>query len=350
LEKKRWLKMDFFRLCFDKFYDFIKPVVFYGTKKDPEKAYDLFVSFCKVLYKSKLEKIVLDNESNKIVIPFELSNAAGFNKNGEIPPSVLKYMGFDRIVVGTVTNEGYKGNPKPRCIRYPETESLVNWMGFPCDGSKVVSERLISYGDHGIPLTMNIMSTPKKQGDDLLKDLESTILDMRDVPYVDRFELNISCPNTFSCDGSLDARSEYSKQLGSMVDVIESLLYPEQSLYIKVSPDIDEFEVIRILSVSYNRNVEGFTISNISTKQNPKLAKNSSFKGGISGNAMYAESLRVQRLFFKKMMKDYKIIACGGINSVEKIKERIFYDAKGIQIYTPLIFSGPKIIKELRKF
>ena len=175
--------MDLFRLCLDNLYDIIKPIIFLGTKKDPEKAHELFVSFCKILYRSKLEKIVLDNKNNKLELPFEFSNAAGFNKNGEIPLSVLNHMGFDRVVIGTVTNNSWEGNPKPRCIRYPETESLDNWLGFPGDGSKVVSERLTSYGNHKIPLTINLMSTPKKYGDDLLKDLEGTILDLRDALY-----------------------------------------------------------------------------------------------------------------------------------------------------------------------
>jgi len=43
------------------------------------------------------------------------------------------------------------------------------------------------------------------------------------------------------------------------------------------------------------------------------------------------------------------IIACGGIDSVERAKIRTEKDiAFGIQVYTPLIFQGPKLLRELR--
>ena len=69
---------------------------------------------------------------------------AGLNKNAEIPPSTMKYLGFDRVVIGTVTNDKWKGNPKPRIARYPSTESLVNWMGLPGEGAEKIVERLLN--------------------------------------------------------------------------------------------------------------------------------------------------------------------------------------------------------------
>jgi len=337
--------MDVVRYGLDLLYDIIKPAVFLTTSKDPEKAHELFISFCQFLHKTGLEKIVLDNKSNKIIPPFELSNAAGFNKNGEIHPFVLQYLGFDRVVIGTITNDAWPGNPRPRCKRYTETESLVNWMGFPGEGSQAVAERLVEYGKHEVPLTINFMSTPQKHGDELLRDLESTILNLRDHPYVDRFELNISCPNTPNKYGRIDARDEHQKQLDNMLTGVEGLLHPSQELYIKVSPDLDVKDVNETIAVSKYHLVNGFTISNISTEYNNE-------KGGVSGNAVYDSSSRVQNLFQEYIIKNnksWKIIACGGINSIEKAKERLSKDTTGIQIFTPLIFSGTKILRELRR-
>ena len=53
-------------------------------------------------------------------------------------------------------------------------------------------------------------------------------------------------------------------------------------------------------------------------------------------------------------MKNYDekwdIIACGGIDSLEKAKERMTPSTKGIQIFTPLIFKGTRLLRELREY
>ena len=113
--------MDFIRRGFDKLYDAIKPAVFDRTQKDHKKAHELFVSACKSMRALRLEKLILNNRSNNLDPGFELSNAAGLNKNGNIPPTVLQYMGFDRVVVGTVTYDQWDGNPRPTVRRYPES-------------------------------------------------------------------------------------------------------------------------------------------------------------------------------------------------------------------------------------
>src|SRR3989344_5450341 len=348
--------MDIIRTGFDNFYDWIKPFVFRATNEDPQKAHEWFVGLCNSLHNLCLEKIVLDNKNNYIGPSFELSNAAGFNKNGDFPPSVLNYLGFNRVVVGTVTYDRWSGNPRPTIKRYPETESMVNWMGLPGEGAEIVSQKMLNYGFHRIPITINFMSTPQKQGDELLKDIEGTILNTRDLPYVDRFELNVSCPNTHSKTGKMDAREENLRMLDAMLKVVEDNVYPDQEIYLKISPDSSEADVNDTTDVAKNYRVNGFVTTNTTTKHDRKYISVSPIVdgkqvGGASGNAVYEDSLRVQKLYYnkkKEFKKDWKLIACGGINSLERVVERLENGAIGIQIYTPLIFSGPKLIRQMR--
>ncbi|MFH0808157.1 MAG: hypothetical protein V1888_00900 [archaeon] len=343
--------MDLLRSGFDNFYSAIKPIVFNATKKDPEVAHKLFVSFLNTLYNTGTDNIILQHSSNDKKSSIELSNAAGFNKNAEISPSTMEYLGFERSVIGTVTSDSWEGNPRPRIIRYPSSQSLINWMGLPGDGAEAIAERLMGYKSSNIPLTINLMSTPQKQGDALLRDLEKTILTLRGVPSVDRFELNISCPNTHSVGGRLDARSEYQNQLEGMIDVVESNIHKEQILYLKISPDLSREGVQEIFSAIEGHNVKGVTSTNTTTNHSPNYIAESPKKGGASGDAVYSDSVRVQDLFaeaIKTNNSDLEIIACGGINSIKKAEERIEKGAKEIQIYTPIIFSGPKILREFR--
>ncbi len=350
--------MQHLRNVFDIFYDTIKPIIFKATEKDPQIAHELFTYFCKALHTSHLEKIVLDNEDNHLKPPFELSNAAGFNKNADIPPKVLKYLGFDRVVFGTITYDKWDGNPRPTIRRYVETESMVNWMGLPGDGAQVITERIAGYGDHKVPITINFMSTPKKQGDELLRDLEGTILTTRDLPYVDRFELNISCPNTHSGSGKIDTRKENLRMLDSMMKVTDANIYPHQNIYLKVSPDSTRADVDDTISIAKNHRVKGVVTTNTTTRHDRRYISASpevdgKQVGGGSGNAVYEDSLNVQKMYETKINEldlDWKIIACGGNNSLQRINKRLEQKAVGIQIYTPLIFSGTKLLRELRNY
>ena len=139
----------------DNWYDSHKDRIFERTKDDPEVAHESFVKLARAIHKLGLEKLLLNCPENASNPGFEISNAAGFNKNGEIPPTFLKYLGFDRVVVGTVTADAWDGNPRPRIKRYSETNSLVNWMGLPGVGAERVADNLISHGNHSVPITIN---------------------------------------------------------------------------------------------------------------------------------------------------------------------------------------------------
>ncbi|MDO8563537.1 MAG: hypothetical protein Q7R87_00855, partial [Nanoarchaeota archaeon] len=292
---------------------------------------------------------------NRLNPGFELSNAAGFNKDGNIPPTFLKALGFDRVVVGTVTGDPWQGNPRPRIIRYSNTDSMVNWMGLPGVGAKAVAENLERYSDHHIPITINLMSTPGKTGNDLLEDLRETLLRTKYLHGVDRYELNISCPNTHSTTGKGDSRAEYQNQLARMLEMVNAAK-SKQEVYLKVSPDLDKDSIKEIVRIAQEYKVIGFTTTNTTTQHKPNYIHhkpNPEGKGGASGNAVYDLSYATQQAFRDAInVGGYQLnlIACGGINSSERVKLRTICEkVNGVQIFTPLIFKGPSLLRELRK-
>jgi len=344
--------MDLIRRIMEESYLISKPLIFYLTRKDPEVAHEKIIQSANFLNKIGLDKFLFEHSDNQIYSKLKIANGAGFNKNGDIPPMFLKYLGFDRVVVGTVTHDDWKGKPRPRIRRYPDTESLVNWQGLPGKGSKVVAETLFNYREQDIPLTINLMSTPEKEGNNLLIDLQETVIDTRRIPNIDRYQLNISCPNTNTQEGKIDARREYFKQMPYMIDAVRELILPNQELEVKFSPDMSNDEIFYALTVLMDKKIKRVVISNTTTHHNPKHIPASPGKGGASGNAVSWPSLFTQRRFNNRIKRDdleIKITACGGINSPEILKDRINEGADEIEIYTPLIFKGPKLIRELRK-
>jgi dihydroorotate dehydrogenase len=83
--------------------------------------------------------------------------AAGFDKNGRCPDA-FEYMGMSFIELGTVTPRPQPGNPKPRLFRYPETQSIINRMGFNSQGAEAVLRRLQAgkWTPTRVPLGVNV--------------------------------------------------------------------------------------------------------------------------------------------------------------------------------------------------
>ena len=62
-----------------------------------------------------------------------LGLAAGFDKNAAYLAPLFK-LGFGSIEIGTVTPKPQLGNPKPRLLRLPSNQALINRMGFNNQG------------------------------------------------------------------------------------------------------------------------------------------------------------------------------------------------------------------------
>ena len=272
-------------------------------------------------------------------VTFGLSNAAGFNKNGLIPPEFLAYLGFNRMVVGTVTHERWEGNPRPRIQSFPKTQSIVNWMGIPGFGSQRVAEILSAYHQPSIPITINLASTPNKIGDDVLADLEGTITDTK--RFANRFELNISCPN-------ID--DDYQHELYTILSFVVSKL-DACPLYIKVSPDLRIQDVRNILDVVAHVKIDGIVGVNTTTRYRFNRTSINHTHGGASGRVLKARARMVQRYFIHEINTRglaLAYISCGGIDSVSEVKKRIYHGASEIQIYTPLLFHGYALLRNIR--
>ncbi len=351
--------MDFVRNFVDSSYNAVKPIVFRLTGKDPEIAHETFIYFAQAVHKLGLEEFLLDFCRDQCNPGFSISTAAGFNKNGDIPSSFLRCLGFDRNVIGTVTSDSWEGNERPRIRRYPATESLVNWMGLPGIGADGVARNLgkynEQYGIEGLALTVSLMSTPGKQGREALDDIRRTMRALKDFSYIDRWEPNFSCPNTKTQSGALDARKEYQEMMAAVLDVVNEEKREDQEVYVKVSPDLSLQDIEQTFATLVEKRARGVVATNTTTFHDACYIAESPGKGGASGNAVYEMSIRVQRAFADLISQSgskMEIIACGGINSLERARERTTPEMKAreIQIYTPLIFRGPRLLKELRKY
>ena len=71
--------------------------------------------------------------------------------------------------------------------------------------------------------------------------------------------------------------------------------------------------------------------------------------GGLSGKPVFAKSTEIVRQFRQALPADMPIIAAGGIMSAEDAMQKLEAGAQLIQIYSGLIYQGPKLIQDIVK-
>jgi len=336
------------RLILDNTYWMARKFLF---RFDPEFIHDKFTSYMKALHKKGWDKFLFDNPANYTKSRIQLSNAAGMNKNGDIHPLTMKYIGFERMVIGTVTGEQCDGNDlEKRIWRFKKQEALVNDLGLPGIGAKGVAENIMNYGMRDMPLTINVMPTPKylkNFGQEAIDDIKTTMEATRYLQHVDRFELNISCPNTGGKEDQIDARNKYIKHLPQMLEVSLGMLKDHQRLDVKISPDSDLETVDQQCEIFKRYDIAAIVATN--TSKDKSLIKGYPGSGGVSGVPLYKKSLAMQKLIHEKL-PNHKIIGVGGIKSTRRVHGKLEHGAIEIQVFTAMIFRGPYVIRRFREY
>ena len=322
----------------------LRPLIF---KLDPETAHSLAIKSLKLNFVPN----ILDEEKNNPLFKTKLFNreienpigmAAGFDKNAEVYNSLFN-LGFGFVEVGTVTPLEQYGNPKPRVFRLVEDEALINRLGFNNKGSKNIVDRIKR--NHPIGL-LGINVGPNKVSKDRTNDYIECLKIFNGV--ADYITINISSPNTEALRNFHD-----QKKLDELLKVIEKErknFDTNTPIAIKVSPDIDDKEIIKISEVLLDNKIEAIIISNTSDTTREKLKNNQSHqKGGLSGKPIESKSSELIRKFYKVLKGRIKIIGVGGIDSGRSAYQKFLAGADYLQLYTGMVYRGPNIVSLIKK-
>ena len=304
-----------------------------------EQSHQSMITTTRFLASLKLTKFFLYDPS-LAKKNFIISNAAGWNKEATIPSNFFRYLGFDRVVIGSVTSDSCLGNTtKLRALRIKEHSSTLNWLGLPNLGAKQVAKNLKKVNfSNSLPITISIAAHPQA------KNKAASILEAMSIlkDFGDRWEINISCPN-------LDSESN----LQELKEIMKAVFSKEwqKKIFIKLSPDLEEKDLVLFLEICRNYPITGFVAGNSSKQHSYQPHPN--YKGGLSGELLYPLSYRfIQKLWNiiqkKYSDKNWQIIACGGISNRNQILEyQKIFAIREFQIYTGFIYQGPKLIRNL---
>lgn len=118
-------------------------------------------------------------------------------------------------------------------------------------------------------------------------------------------------------------------------------------ILLKIAPDITEEQCIAICNIVRKHELDGLIATNTTLSRDyVKGLAHADEAGGLSGPPVHAMSLDIIRTLRRHLGPDVAIIGVGGINHPQHAVEKIEAGADLVQIYTGLIYQGPKLVQD----
>jgi len=283
--------------------------------------------------------------------PNRVGLAAGLDKAGTAVDA-FGSIGFGHVEVGTVTPRSQPGNDQPRLFRLVEQKAIINRMGFNNPGVAGLLENLSRSrksfrGVLGINIGKNFDTPIEDALNDYLICFEGIYA------AADYVTANLSSPNT---RGLRDLQNE--KTCGELIRRLQEKREELMSvpgakrvpIVIKIAPDLSD-DAIRALAVVFSETgVDGVVATNTTTEREAvKDHARADEGGGLSGAPLTKKSTEILALLRREMDRGIPIIGSGGVMSRTDAEEKIAAGAALVQVYTGLIYRGPRLIRELAK-
>ncbi len=272
--------------------------------------------------------------------------AAGLDKDGDYLDA-LGAIGFSHIEVGTVTPQPQSGNPKPRLLRVPAATALINRLGFNSKGVDHVVRRLQHSryrGIRGVSIGKNAATPIEKAVDDYL------LCFRRLYPLADYIAINISSPNTAQLRElqSVEGLAQVIVPLQAERARLASEHGKHKPIFVKLAPDLTRDQLATLASEIRRLGVDGVIATNTTIDLQGVGAIPGVYQGaGLSGAPLHWKSVEVIAQLRKDLGADFPILGVGGITTAEAALATLRAGANVIQLYTGLVYRGPRLLREI---
>ena len=326
-------------------YSLARPLLF---SLAPERAHELTLSLLKSSHKMGLMR---QNVAAKpvtcmgIEFPNPVGLAAGLDKNGAYIDA-LAGQGFGFIEIGTITPRPQAGNPHPRLFRLPQAKAIINRMGFNNDGVDQLVENVKAAkfkGILGINIGKNADTPVEKAVDDYLICLEKVY------NYASYITVNISSPNTKNLRSmqSGDALTELLETLKKRQLELAQEYQHYVPLVLKVAPDLDNSDIAFIAKQLLQFKIDGLIVTNTTlSREGVEGLEHAEEAGGLSGAPVFEKSTACLAAFAAVLKGQIPLIGVGGILSGADAVSKKQAGASLVQVYSGLIYTGPKLVKD----
>lgn len=274
--------------------------------------------------------------------PNPVGLAAGYDKDGRVIDA-MRGFGFGFVEIGTVTPLPQPGNPKPRIFRLEEDQAIINRLGFNSTGLDAVVPRLSPRPHAGI---IGVNLGKNRDSSDVAADYVEGL--RRAAPLADYITVNISSPNT---PGLRDLQRG-----DSLEALLRRLLRAREEsgrrvpLLVKIAPDLTPAERGDIASVVLAADIDGIIVSNTTVDRPADLiSRHAREPGGLSGRPLFARSTALLADMHRLTRSRLPLVGVGGIAGPADAYAKIRAGACLIQLYTALVFNGPRLVTEIKK-
>jgi dihydroorotate dehydrogenase len=332
-------------------YPLLRPWLF---SLDPEQAHNITLSNLDRAQRWGLLRHLSDQPAPDprklcgITFPNPVGLAAGLDKDGK-HIDALGTLGFGFLEIGTVTPKPQPGNPKPRMFRLPQAQAIINRMGFNNDGvdACVTRVRNSAYWQNGGIVGLNIgknASTPiENAASDYVMAMEAVY------EVASYITVNISSPNTQNLR-ALQGEDMLRSLLQSLHVAREALtdrFGVRKPLFLKIAPDLEQNDIKLIADLLVEFKIDAIIATNTTIARDAvQELEFGQEAGGLSGAPVRDASTEVIRSLKEYLGNSIPIVGVGGIMSGKDAQEKIAAGASLIQIYSGLIYRGPKLISE----
>jgi dihydroorotate dehydrogenase len=321
---------------------------------DPEQAHNLTMSNLDRAERWGLLRHLIDQPAldPRKLCGITFSNpvglAAGLDKDGK-HIDALGTLGFGFLEIGTVTPKPQPGNPKPRMFRLPQAQALINRMGFNNDGVDACVKRVrnSTYWQNGGIVGLNIGKNASTPIENAASDYVTAMEAVYEVAsYI---TVNISSPNTQNLR-ALQGEDMLRSLLQSLHIAREALsdrFGIRKPLFLKIAPDLEQNDIKLIADLLVEFKIDAIIATNTTIArdavQELEFGKEA---GGLSGAPVRQVSTEVVRSLKGYLGDAIPIVGVGGIMTGKDAQEKLTAGASLVQIYSGLIYRGPKLISE----
>lgn len=332
-------------------YPLLRPWLF---SLDSERAHDVTLSGLDRAERWGLLRCLIEQPAPDprnicgITFPNPVGLAAGLDKDGK-HIEALGALGFGFLEIGTVTPKPQPGNPKPRMFRLPTAQAIINRMGFNNDGVDACVERVrnSAYWQNGGIVGLNIGKNASTPIENATSDYVTAMQAVYEVSaYI---TVNISSPNTQNLR-TLQGGDMLRSLLSSLHVAREALSDQygvRKPLFLKIAPDLDQNDIKLIADLLLEFGIDAIIATNTTISrdavQGLKFAQEA---GGLSGAPVRLASNEVIKRLKESLGNAIPVIGVGGILSGKDAQEKVSAGASLIQLYSGLIYRGPKLITE----
>ncbi|AEB44113.1 dihydroorotate dehydrogenase 2 [Micromonospora maris AB-18-032] len=267
--------------------------------------------------------------------PNPVGLAAGMDKDGVALPA-WPALGFGFVEVGTVTAYPQPGNPRPRLFRLPDSEAVINRMGFNNAGAEALAARLAALPRPlGVPLGISLGKSKVTPLDEAVADYQASYRALRG--HGDYFAVNVSSPNTPGLRALQDR---------DHLDALLAALVGEKPVLVKIAPDLTEPAIAELLEVCLARGAAGVIATNTTLGRDglaPGDRHRADEAGGLSGRPLTDRARQVVDFVHRETGGRLPIIGVGGIVHPDDAARMFDAGASLVQLYTGFIYRGPAL-------